>query len=186
MAVETQAASPPPLPESASIPKALATYFRFNGWLSKQCLRISVFGLCTILGAVLTQIFGRYVLNDSPTWTEIFALVVVLYVTCLSAAVGVRDSRHIGMESIVIFLGETGRKRIEIFVYLSMIFFGAAMSYGGGILAFEVWDYMNPGLPISQGWSYVPLCGGGLLIAYFAVEQIIARLVNVKVVPSWH
>jgi TRAP-type C4-dicarboxylate transport system permease small subunit len=185
MAVVTQAASPPPA-AAPNVSQAWDAYFRFNGWLSKQCLRVAVVGLCIILAAVLTQIFGRYVLNDSPTWTEIFALVLILYVTCLSAAVGVRDSRHIGMESIVIFLGETGRRRIEIFVYLSMIAFGSAMSYGGAILAYSVWDYMNPGLPISQGWSYVPLFGGGLLIDYFAIEQIIARMMNVKVVQSWH
>ncbi len=186
MAVQTEAAASLPPAAAPYVSKAWDAYFRFNGWLSKQCLRVAVVGLCTILVAVLMQIFGRYVLNDSPTWTEIFALVLILYVTCLAAAVGVRDQRHIGMESIVIFLGEKGRKRVEIFVFLSMITFGMAMSYGGAILAMGVWDYMNPGLPISQGWSYVPLFGGGLLISYFAAEQIIARLLNVRVVPSWH
>lgn len=166
--------------------KFLKCYFAFNGRLSKLCLQIAVVGLVLILGAVLTQIFGRYVLNDSPTWTEIFALVLILYVTCLSAAVGVRDSRHIGMESLLIFLSEETRRWIEIFVLFCMGAFGLAMSWGGGELAIEVWDYLNPGLPISQGWSYVPLFIGGLLIAYFAVEQIIARLLHIKVVPSWH
>jgi TRAP-type C4-dicarboxylate transport system permease small subunit len=186
MAVITEAAASLPPAAAPYVSKAWDFYFRFNGWLSKQCLRVAVVGLCTILAAVLTQIFGRYILNDSPTWTEIFALVLILYVTCLAAAVGVRDQRHIGMESIVIFLGEKGRTRVEIFVFLSMIAFGLTMSYGGAILADGVWDYMNPGLPISQGWSYVPLFGGGLLISYFAVEQIIARLLHVRVVPSWH
>lgn len=186
MALEPQAA-PTPRPDAAAhVPPFIAAYFRFNGWLSRQCLRVSVVGLCVILAAVLIQIFGRYVLNDSPTWTEIFALVVVLYVTCLAAAVGVRDSRHIGMESLLTFMPEETRRWVEIVVFLGMIVFGLAMSWGGTILACEVWDYLNPGLPISQGWSYVPLGGGGLLIAYFAIEQIIARILNVKVIPSWH
>lgn len=186
MALQTQAAPNPPPDAAANVPPFIAAYFRFNGWLSKQCLRLAVVGLCTILCAVLTQIFGRYVLNDSPTWTEIFALVVVLYVTCFAAAVGVRDSRHIGMESILTFLSAETRRWVEIVVFLGMIVFGLSMAWGGAILAHEVWDYLNPGLPISQGWSYVPLAGGGLLISYFAIEQIIARLLNVKVVPSWH
>jgi TRAP-type C4-dicarboxylate transport system permease small subunit len=186
MAEKAQAAPTPPPDAMAQVPAFIAAYFRFNGWLSRQCLRAAVFGLCLILAAVLTQIFGRYVLNDSPTWTEIFALVVVLYVTCLSAAVGVRDSRHIGMESLLTFMSDEHRRWVEILVFLGMIVFGLSMSWGGTILAHEVWEYMNPGLPISQGWSYVPLGFGGLLIVYFAIEQIIARVLNVKVAPSWH
>ena len=46
--------------------------------------------------------FGRYVLNDTPTWAESTALVLVLYVTMLGAAVGVRDAGHIGLESLLI------------------------------------------------------------------------------------
>ena len=168
------------------LPKVLVNWFRINAWFSRRFLEIAVFGLNTILAAVLTQIFGRYVLNDSPTWTEIFALVVVLYVTCFAAAVCVRDSRHIGMESILTFLPPGARRWVEMFVFLGIICFGVTMSYGGSVLAYEVWDYLNPGLPISQGWSYVPLGGGGLLIAYFAVEQIVARLYKVEIVPSWH
>ncbi len=149
--------TPPPSEPTTPHSRFLTSYFRFNGRLSKLCLQIAVAGLVVILASVLTQIFGRYVLNDSPTWTEIFALVLILYVTCLSAAVGVRDSRHIGMESLLIFLSEETRRKIEIFVFVTMIAFGLAMAWGGGELAYEVWDYLNPGLPISQGWSYVPL-----------------------------
>ena len=47
------------------------------------------------------QVFGRYVLNDTPTWAESLALVLVLYVTMLGCAVGVRDAGHIGMESLL-------------------------------------------------------------------------------------
>lgn len=165
---------------------ALGAYFRFQARLSRICLKFAVVGLIIILMAVLYQIWGRYVMNDSPTWTEILALVVVLYVTCLAAAVGVRDGRHIGMESFLLFAPPKVRLCADIVVYLGMIVFGAFMSYGGEILASEMWEYVNPGLPISQGWSYVPLAIGGLLIICFAVERIIARILNLEVVPSWH
>ena len=46
------------------------------------------------------QVFGRYVLNDTPTWAESLALLLVLYMTMLGVAVGVRDAGHIGLESL--------------------------------------------------------------------------------------
>lgn len=186
MAAHPQA-TPTSLPPTTFVTTGfLGLYFSFNAWLARMCLQLAVAGLLVIVVAVLTQIFGRYVLNDSPTWTEILSLVVVLYVACFAAAVGVRDGRHIGMESLFTYLVPAVRRWVEIIVYLGMIVFGLAMSWGGSILTIAMMDYVNPGLPISQGWSYVPLALGGLLIAYFAVERIVARLLNLEVVPSWH
>ena len=164
----------------------LGTYFAIHAVLSRICLQLSVAGLMLITFAVLYQIFGRYVLNDSPAWTEIFALVLVLYVTCFAAAVGVRDDRHIGVESVLMLAPAPIRKAGQIVVYLGMIIFGLCMAWGGWILADEMWAYVNPGLPISQAWSYIPLAIGGVLISMFAVERIVATVLNIKVVASWH
>ena len=62
----------------------------------------AVAGLLVIVAIVFYQVFGRYVLNNTPTWAENLALVLVLYVTLLGAAVGVRDAGHIGMESLLV------------------------------------------------------------------------------------
>ena len=45
---------------------------------------------------------GRYVFNDTPTWAEAGAVLLVLYVTMLGMAVGVRDAGHIGLESLLV------------------------------------------------------------------------------------
>ncbi|CAO3432426.1 TRAP transporter small permease [Azospirillum doebereinerae] len=178
----------PPVPriKTSEVTGTLGAYFRFNAKLSKLCLQLAVAGLMVILVAVLIQIYGRYVLNDSPTWTEILALVLVLYVTCLAAAVGVRDGRHIGMESLLTFAPERVRHAAEIVVYVGMIVFALFMTWGGAILSWEMIEYVNPGLPISQGWTYLPLALGGILIVLFAIERIVARVLNLEVVPSWH
>ncbi|MDR3517835.1 MAG: TRAP transporter small permease [Azospirillaceae bacterium] len=186
MAAQPLASAPLHTPTTSITTGFLSYYFGFHAWLSRLCLKLAVFGLIVILGAVLTQIFGRYVLNNSPTWTEILALVVVLYVACFAAAVGVRDGRHIGMESLVSYLFPSIRRWIEIFVFLCMIVFGLCMSWGGAVLGIAMMPYLNPGLPISQGWSYLPLAIGGILISLFAIEQIVARFLKVEVTPSWH
>ncbi|WP_165498234.1 TRAP transporter small permease [Siculibacillus lacustris] len=179
-------APPPSRMKTTEAQGALGTYFRFHAVLSRICLQIAVVGLNIILVAVLIQIWGRYVMNDSPTWTEILALVLVLYVTCFAAAVGVRDGRHIGMESLLSFAPAIVRKAADIIVYLGMIVFGGFMTWGGGILSWEMMEYVNPGLPISQAWTYLPLCLGGILIMVFAVERVVARVLNLEVIPSWH
>ena len=48
------------------------------------------------------QVIGRYIFNDTPTWAEALALLLVLFVTAFGLAVGVRDAGHIGLESMVV------------------------------------------------------------------------------------
>src|SRR5262249_50048614 len=54
-----------------------------NAWIARLCMYAAVGGLLAIVVVVAWQVFGRYVLNDTPTWAESLALVLVLYVTML-------------------------------------------------------------------------------------------------------
>src|SRR5262245_57768364 len=90
---------------------------RFTAPLARGCMFVAVAGLCGIVAVVAIQVFGRYVLNDTPVWAESTALVLILYVTLLGAAVGVRDAGHIGMESLLVLVPERVRNRREILIY---------------------------------------------------------------------
>jgi len=61
-------------------------FVSFNATVSRWCMYIAVAGLVGIVATVALQVFGRYVLNDTPTWAESTALVLILYVTMLGAA----------------------------------------------------------------------------------------------------
>ena len=86
----------------------------FNATVARYGMYLAVAGLLVIVAIVFYQVFGRYVLNSSPTWAENLALVLVLYVTLIGAAVGVRDAGHIGMESLLVLVPERVRDRIEL------------------------------------------------------------------------
>jgi TRAP-type C4-dicarboxylate transport system permease small subunit len=147
---------------------------------------IAVAGLIGIVGVVAIQVFGRYVLNDTPVWAESTALVLVLYVTLLGAAVGVRDAGHIGMESLLVLVPERIRNRMELLIHALVATFGAIMSWNGAILAESVAPYKIPTLGISEAFNQAPLVISGALIVLFSIEHIIALLRGEEVVPSWH
>jgi TRAP-type C4-dicarboxylate transport system permease small subunit len=69
--------------------------------LSRWSLRGAALGLVGLVLCVQWQVVGRYLLNDTPTWTEPVALLLVLYITALAVAVGVRDAGHLGLESLI-------------------------------------------------------------------------------------
>jgi TRAP-type C4-dicarboxylate transport system permease small subunit len=158
-----------------------------NAWIARLCMYVAVAGLLTIVVVVAWQVFGRYVLNDTPTWAESLALVLVLYVTMLGAAVGVRDAGHIGLDSVVaLVLPERHRIWFEILIHVLVAIFGILMAWHGGILAASVMMYKIPILGLPEGMNHVPLVIAGGLIALFSFEHILALLAGEKVVPSWH
>ena len=167
-------------------PPARHWYSRLCGGLSKVSLILAIFGLAGIILSVQIQVFGRYVMNDTPTWAEALALQLVLYVTALGVAVGVRDAGHIGLESLVSLLPESYRLKMEILIHLLVALFGGIMVQSGMLWTRMKWDELDPMLQLPVGIDYLSLVIAGVLIVMFSLEHIIALLRDEEVVPSWY
>jgi TRAP-type C4-dicarboxylate transport system permease small subunit len=143
-------------------------------------------GLVLLIAAVLYQVIGRYVFNDTPTWAESGAVLLVLYVTMLGMAVGVRDAGHIGLESLLVLVPEAVRLKMELLIHVLVLGFGLVMAYNCALLAQSVWDYKIPTLGLSEAFKYAPPAMAGFLIALFSFEHIIALIRGEEVEPAWH
>jgi TRAP-type transport system small permease protein len=159
---------------------------RVNATLARFGMYACVGGLLAIVAVVAWQVFGRYVLNSSPTWAENLALVLILYVTLIGAAVGVRDAGHIGMDSILALAPDKLRNRVEIVIHALVAIFGVAMAYNGYVLGASVAPYKLPNINLSEAVRYVPLVISGVLVLLFSVEHLLALLRGVEVEPAWH
>ncbi|CAD5373985.1 C4-dicarboxylate ABC transporter permease [Rubrivivax sp. A210] len=182
---EPEPAARPPQPDVAE-PPLDGALTRLNARVARLGMFASVGGLFMIVAIVFFQVFGRYVLNSSPTWTESLALVLVLYVTLIGAAVGVRDAGHIGMESLLVLVPEQVRNRVELLIHALVMLFGAAMIWNGGVLGLSVASYKIPNLGLPEAIRYVPLVLSGVLIISFSIEHVIALVQGKLVEPSWH
>ncbi|MFC7409914.1 TRAP transporter small permease [Hydrogenophaga atypica] len=147
---------------------------------------LAIVGLIGIIVAVQYQVVGRYVFNDTPTWAEALALQLVLYVTALGVAVGVRDAGHIGLESLVSLLPEGLRLKIEVLIHALVALFGAIMVHSGWLWTQLKWAELDPMLGMPVGIDYLSLVIAGALIVLFSIEHIVALLRNEDVVPSWY
>jgi TRAP-type C4-dicarboxylate transport system permease small subunit len=158
-----------------------------NVWISRISLSLAVAGLFAIVAVVICQVVGRYVLNDTPIWAESSALVLVLYVTMLGAAVGVRDAGHIGLESILLLiLPARYSSWVEVPIHALVALFGILMVVHDTQLGLSVMPYNIPTLGISEGWNHLPLVIAGVLITMFSIEHALALIEGKEVEPAWH
>ncbi len=161
-------------------------FTKFCAAVSKLSLALAVIGLLAVVLCVQWQVLGRYVLNDTPTWAESLALLLVLFVTALGLAVGVRDAGHIGLESLVVLLPEAWQHRIEVLIHVLVAFFGALMVHSGWLWASLKWTEKKAMLPVPDGIDYVPIVIAGALIVLFSVEHIVALVRGTEVEPVWN
>ncbi|MFN3501073.1 MAG: TRAP transporter small permease [Allorhizobium sp.] len=140
-------------------------------WLSLACLYLAGLGVVLMTIIIGWQVFGRYVLNDTPSWSEPLSLQLMSWFILLGAAVGVRESVHLGLD-IVRHNMPPAIQRLMDLVSLGLIcLFGGAMSYYGTLLAMGTWTARIPVLGWPGGIDFIPLIVGGTMISIFALER---------------
>jgi TRAP-type C4-dicarboxylate transport system permease small subunit len=141
--------------------------------LSRVALWLAAAGLVLMTAFVAWQVFGRKVLNDSPSWTEPGALLLMSWFILLGGAVGVRESDHMGFEVGLHYAPRWLRKAMQATTYSLIIAFSVYMVIYGWQLTASTWNAKMAGINIPQGMDYLPLVGGGALIVLFAFEKLV-------------
>ncbi len=164
---------------SASSDNRLAGVARLLGLLSQAALWAAGTGLVAMTAFVAWQVFCRYVLNDSPSWTEPGAVMVMSWFIFLGAAVGVRENFHLGFDVLLYVLPKGGKRVLRMISDIVILAFAIGMVWYGSQLVALTWNTTLPSLGISGAHDYFPVVGGGILIVIFAMERIVKRLAGV-------
>src|SRR5690606_39512043 len=153
--------------------------------LSNVARWLSGFGLLLMALIIGWQVFARYVLNDSPAWSEQAALLLMIWYVMLAAAAGVREDFHIRISVFAdAFPGAAG-KAVRILAHSVVGLFGAGMVIWGTELAVTTWSHAIPTLALPRGVAYIPIPLSGLLIIGFSIEHILAEARNREVTRTW-
>jgi TRAP-type C4-dicarboxylate transport system permease small subunit len=161
---------------SAPSDNRLAGLARLLGLLSTLSLWAAGIGLVAMTGFVAWQVFCRYVLNDSPSWTEPGAVLLMSWFIFLGAAVGVRENFHLGFDVLLYVLPRSGKRVLRMISDVVIFVFGIGMVWYGSQLVALTWNTTLPSLGVTGAHDYFPVVGGGALIVLFAAERIVKRL----------
>jgi TRAP-type C4-dicarboxylate transport system permease small subunit len=149
--------------------------------LASLALWVAGVGMIVMTAMVAWQVFSRYVLNASPSWTEAASIMVMSWFIFLGAAVGVRENFHMGFDVLVHFLPESARPWMRGISDLAILAFGIGMVVYGTQLTVQTWTATIPVLGLPGGFTYMPLVVGGILITLFTLERLALRIAGVPV-----
>ncbi|MDJ0978189.1 MAG: TRAP transporter small permease [Erythrobacter sp.] len=139
-------------------------------WLSMALIRLAALGLVAMTAIIGWQVFGRFVLDSSPSWTEQAALALMIWYVMLAAAAGVYERFHIRIALLEGRLGERATILRRVVAAITL-FLGVMLAIYGTQLCWAVRGNTIPSLGLSRAVAYFPLPLAGLLMAWFALPQ---------------
>lgn len=172
--------------DSAGSPPRLMVVGKFLAALSNGALYVAGVGLAIMSVIVLWQVFLRYVLNWSNSWTELTAILLMSWFIFLGAAVGVRENYHLGFDVLLYVLPPGSKKILRTISDLVVLAFAGGMIWYGVALMRLQWAEVMPALGISGAFRYLPLAAGGVLISLFSLERIALRWAGIDVDRDAH
>ncbi|GAB5456973.1 MAG: TRAP transporter small permease [Henriciella sp.] len=154
--------------------------------LSKLSLLFASVGLCAMTLIILWQVFARYILNSSPSWSEQLSLYILVWTVMLSSAAGIREGFHIRISVFQDQLSGRTRKAAIIACHGIVLLIGIVLFVSGVEFTVKTWDTEIPTLSISRGLALIPIPISGLMISLFSMEHVIAIMRNQEVQASWN
>jgi TRAP-type transport system small permease protein len=146
--------------------------WRSIDYLAASVIFLGAVALIVLVGITGWQVWGRYVLNATPTWAERMALLLILVVSLPIAAVGLREEFHLGISFMLELLPPKRQRVLKLINATILWLFGFAMAWHSWTLVAGTWNRNIPLLGVPQAFQYLPLvlCGG--LIVLFMSERI--------------
>jgi TRAP-type C4-dicarboxylate transport system permease small subunit len=146
---------------------------RAAAWLADRALLLAALALIGITAVQSWQVFARYVLNDSPSWTEPVAILLMNTAMMFGAAFGVQRETHFGF-FIGVHAARPPLRRILLAASrLVQAGVGLLLALWGMKLTVETWSVPLAGVALPQGATYLPIAVGGMLVSLFALELLL-------------
>lgn len=164
------------MPEDAiHTPEPRAGVGRWLDALASASIVVAAVALVGLVAVQGWQVFARYVINNSPSWTEPATILLLSTAMSFGAAAGVHAGRHFGFYLLADAMRPAARCVVDAVVCLVIVAIGVVLAYWGVQLLFDSIDVRMAGAPLPQSIAYLPLSLGGLLMAAFAIDRFAVR-----------
>lgn len=146
---------------------------RVAATIARLLVGFGAVGLVAMTAIIGWQVFGRFVLDASPSWTEQASLVLMIWYVMFASAAGVWEGFHIRIALLEEKLGERSRA-VSRLVAAIVLVLGLVLLVYGTQMCWIVRGNVVPSLGISRAVAYFPLPVAGLLMALFALPQALS------------
>lgn len=153
---------------------------KITNLLEKILIFLACLYLVYVVFACSAQVFSRYVLNASFSWTEETARYAFACMGMLGAPVALRRGMHVSVDLLETKLTGTLKKIHEAVILLSMLVISVILMFYGWKLFISMDGIYSSAvrLPMMAIYYSVPLCG--LTSCWMIIAGLLEIIVSVK------
>lgn len=129
-------------------------------------------------------VFGRYVLNSTPTWVEQISLLLVSLIGFLGASIGVHQKTHLRVSYFGDVSPRPVRRAFEFISHVALTIFGAVMMVNSYKLAAFKWSTDIPLIHLPEGLRAIPIMLCGAFTMLYSIGHLIHFVQNTDGAPD--
>jgi C4-dicarboxylate transporter DctQ subunit len=137
----------------------------------------SILATASIL--TITQVFFRYVLNDSIFWAEEAILYLIISMSFLSTSLGIRKGSHITVDVLKSCIPNRLKPTFNLIAAILGIIFAASLLYFGGSLFLSTLarGQLSPALrvPIAAIYAFIPITALLQMFRYSGIIYLVLK-----------
>ena len=140
---------------------------------------VSYTGIGMFVGIVLAcvmQVFFRFVLNNSLSWTEELARYLFVWMHLIGASLLIEDNGHATVTVILDLLHGKARKVVNILIEAIIFIDGTLMLYSGVIVSYRSRTNVSTAMSIPMWVINLSVAVSGALLMFQAIVQIAVYL----------
>ena len=147
--------------------------------IERKIIDSSVIILISVLSAVvIIQVFCRYVLNNSLTWSEELARYAQVWLIMLGSVILFRKKGHLAIDIVTASLPKKVKYFTDCIAHIAIIVFFTIITYYGITLTQNAARQFSPAMMMQMSWVYAALPIGGFLILLEEVPIFFKHLVH--------
>lgn len=152
----------------------MAVFFQLMDQLHRACVALAGASIVIITIIIPYGVFTRYVMNSAASWPEPLAILLMIWLSFLSAVVCYREHLHISVGMLPNLLKGPSRTALGLVIEACMLTTNVFLLWYGIKLCQKTWYQSIAEFPIvSVGVSYLPIPIGGLISLLFIIERIL-------------
>lgn len=137
---------------------------------------VEIVGITLLVLMVITigvQVFCRYFLNFTPSWSEDLSLLFMIWFSFLGIALGVKRDTHLSIEFFFNRLSKNFQRFITDFNYILILFFSYILFTRGIILVRMTLNSKMPSLKVPTSVLYIVIPIMSIIIIIFLIQKFI-------------
>ncbi|OLO27885.1 TRAP transporter small permease protein [Alkalihalophilus pseudofirmus] len=137
-----------------------------------------VLSILTVI-IVFTQVFMRYVLGASLTWSEEIARYLFIWMIYVGVSYGVKKGKHLGVDAFPMMFEKKGKLIIDMIVSVAFFIFAVVIAIYGMDIVLKV-TRESAALEIPMGWVYAAPVVGMTLTAFRLIQKFVWQVKELK------